>query len=531
MLRSEHVCQIGGNHNTVLFHPERGSCQKLLESCRRIIMASNTNPGSKMYLRSRGSITYQRRLHLRHYRYIIHPFSLFSHFWSILMIAVLTTIMVIFPLQAAFDMHRRSYRWTVSKNILLLICCGDIVVNLMTGYFDEEQRIVEMNLRKIINRYMFRGTFFLDLISSVPTDLFFIRTWNEFTVAREVVSLMCAFRVVSLSMYIENIARIYQLARTVYEFGSILFWLLIVVHWLACISWIVPIMTMSMRNPQSPKPESWIHQADIWESDPNQKIPYLKCLLRAVSTFLRSGFLADEPRTVEDLNFIMMSQFLGTLTKWILLARFMQFFKGLNSSRLKYQAATAQLRQYMRHKHLPYPTQYRIIAYYEFRFQHRYFRDNEILNTLSTHMRQEINMHSCRKLVENVTFFTNLPLSILSRIVALLKSEIFLTNDVIVRANQPGDCMFFIATGTVAVYTPTGKEVCHLEDGAHFGEIALVMPDAKRVASVVAVESCEIYKLSRGDFARTIHPYPMLWERIKKIAVERHEKTMILNAQ
>lgn len=209
----------------------------------------------------------------------------------------------------------------------------------------------------------------------------------------------------------------------------------------------------------------------------------------------------------------------------------MQFFKGVNSSKLKYQAALAHLSQYMSHKQLPRKTQNRIVEYYEFRFQRRFFRESEILSILSMQMRQEIRMHSCRKLVENVTFFNNLPLSLLARIVALLKSEIFLTNDLIVKAHQTGNCMYFIASGTVAVYTLTGKEVCHLEDGAHFGEIALVMPDAKRVASVVAVEICKLYKLERADFARTIHPYPMLWERIKKTAIERHEKTTILNAQ
>jgi len=156
----------------------------------------------------------------------------------------------------------------------------------------------------------------------------------------------------------------------------------------------------------------------------------------------------------------------------------------------------AQVKEYMKNRRLPYSTQHRIVAYYEFCFQHRYFYEAEILNTLSPHMRQEIGMHVCRKLVENVTFFSNLPLSLLTRIVALLKSEIFLPNDVIVRANQPGDCMYFIASGTVAIYTGSGKEVCHLEDGAHFGEIALVMPDARRVASVVAVEICELYDSS-----------------------------------
>lgn len=209
----------------------------------------------------------------------------------------------------------------------------------------------------------------------------------------------------------------------------------------------------------------------------------------------------------------------------------MQFFKGTYSSKLMYQAALAHLKMYMSHKQLSRRTQNRIEGYYEFKFQSNYFRENEILTILSVQMRQEIRMHSCRKLVENVSFFNNLPLSLLARIVALLKAEIFLTNDLICKANSTGNCMYFIATGTVAVYTSSGKEVVHLEDGAHFGEIALVMPDSKRVASVVAVEYCKLYRLDRTDFARTIQPFPMLWDRIKKVALDRHEKTMILNSQ
>lgn len=41
-----------------------------------------------------------------------------------------------------------------------------------------------------------------------------------------------------------------------------------------------------------------------------------------------------------------------------------------------------------------------------------------------------------------------------------MKSEIYLTNDVIVRAGISGDSMYFISTGTIAVYTANGKEVC-----------------------------------------------------------------------
>lgn len=68
-------------------------------------------------------------------------------------------------------------------------------------------------------------------------------------------------------------------------------------------------------------------------------------------------------------------------------------------------------------------------------------------------------MHSCRKLVEHVTFFKNLPMQLIVRIVSSLTIEIFMVNDVIVKVNTPGTCMYFIASGCVSVYTRNGYEV------------------------------------------------------------------------
>lgn len=77
-------------------------------------------------------------------------------------------------------------------------------------------------------------------------------------------------------------------------------------------------------------------------------------------------------------------------------------------------------------------------------------------------------MHSCRKLVENVAFFKNLPMPLLMRIVASLKLEMFLVNDVIVKVSTLGDCMYFILTGTVAVYTKSGLEVINISVALFF---------------------------------------------------------------
>lgn len=52
------------------------------------------------------------------------------------------------------------------------------------------------------------------------------------------------------------------------------------------------------------------------------------------------------------------------------------------------------------------------------------------------------------------------------------------------------------------------------------------MDGEKRVASVVAVDSCELFSLSRREFTRAIEPYPDLYFRIRKMAQERLQRTM-----
>lgn len=136
-----------------------------------------------------------------------------------------------------------------------------------------------------------------------------------------------------------------------------------------------------------------------------------------------------------------------------------------------------------------------------------------------------------------------------------LKFELFLPNEVIIKAGTQGDCMFFLSSGTVAVLTPTGKEVsiffnifafalvtrkkiysalcemCHLSDGAYFGEIALLVADQRRVASVIAIEVCEVYRLDRKDFRHCIDVHSELFAEIERIATERVEKTVRVEEQ
>ena len=74
-------------------------------------------------------------------------------------------------------------------------------------------------------------------------------------------------------------------------------------------------------------------------------------------------------------------------------------------------------------------------------------------------LRTEIRYHKLRTFVKNVTIFDSIPSEILEKVFIQLKKEIYLPQDVIITAGVSGDSMFFISSGTVAVFSPTGKEV------------------------------------------------------------------------
>lgn len=54
------------------------------------------------------------------------------------------------------------------------------------------------------------------------------------------------------------------------------------------------------------------------------------------------------------------------------------------------------------------------------------------------------------------------------------------------------------------------------------------MENEQRLASVVAVEICELYVLSRDDFKQAIERYPHLMNYFQKQVLERLEKTLFL---
>lgn len=68
-------------------------------------------------------------------------------------------------------------------------------------------------------------------------------------------------------------------------------------------------------------------------------------------------------------------------------------------------------------------------------------------------------MHNYLRLLTSVELFRHLPKIVVTQLTEVLHSEIFITNDVLLKAGTRGEALYFIACGTVAVYNNVGKEV------------------------------------------------------------------------
>lgn len=57
----------------------------------------------------------------------------YRFYWEFIMVVTIICLLISVPYQAAFRMNERSLYWTVFKNVLLFLCCVDIIFNFMSG--------------------------------------------------------------------------------------------------------------------------------------------------------------------------------------------------------------------------------------------------------------------------------------------------------------------------------------------------------------------------------------------------------------
>ena len=127
------------------------------------------------------------------------------------------------------------------------------------------------------------------------------------------------------------------------------------------------------------------------------------------------------------------------------------------------------------------------------------------------------------ELVSKVPFFANLAHGAIVDVTNMLRRLDLPPRAIVVRKGASGDCMYFIASGEVAVELPDRK--VPLTAGSFFGELAL-LSNAPRTATVVTTTETELLVLDLLDFRTLLGKHPDLAEAIDTEAKRRIKENL-----
>lgn len=111
--------------------------------------------------------------------------------------------------------------------------------------------------------------------------------------------------------------------------------------------------------------------------------------------------------------------------------------------------------------------------------------------------------------LKRVPLFAGLSTSDLESLARSLRERTYDEGATIVREGEPGVGFFLIAEGEVEV-SKGGKAIRRMGPGEFFGELALLVPEAGRVARVRAATDVRCLTIPRGEFLEVLDDEPRL---------------------
>ncbi|XP_048268004.1 tyrosine--tRNA ligase, cytoplasmic isoform X2 [Bombus terrestris] len=428
-----HICELPktSDSNLPKLPPNARFYTRWKRSFQKIFLVSVDHPLTRNFLRSLAAIAFEKRRHGRSLTWwVIHPCSDLRYYWDLLMTFIYLYMFIMVPYILAFQRVAKSSSpesWD-PVHPAYIICIFDIVFNFITGFKSQDGHEIFLDPVLIIRHYV-KGYFFIDFISSVPYIWFYKD--RILPPGSNSNSILLIPEILPLI----KIARIYTLrfyvrqiianfAISHAEEKSIWLALLVLLIFHWC-SCITHIFPFIIAHITGvTKENSDMFLITTGLYKKSDFDIYLTYYHIGMSNFFASSFIEFHSLGKSD-----------TIIRCILLL----FGKGCTI----------------------------------------YFMD---------HLNQEIMIHGSRGLVDIATILHSLPRGIIGNLMGILKPIIYLNEDIIYKSKTDGDCMFFIVSGTVALITFNGKEICHEKDGGYFGEAALIYPDRRRLESAIALE-------------------------------------------
>ncbi|CAH1104453.1 unnamed protein product [Psylliodes chrysocephalus] len=496
------------DEDIVNYSIEGGNFIKLRRWWSRQKILYPEHPRAQKHYRSDAAKKNEQARQLASYPFTIHPYSKFNLVWEYIMFFVYFYMVFVYSLNSLFLFDYDNY-----YNVNEAKCVGDafFLVDLIQlffeGYYDPIKSKSVLNLSTIFWKYL-KTYFVIDFVSLIPSVCFLIAHFKDLEIYKQQYFLNIAtfagmLRFLRINRFLDAVELIKEIREySDYTFNALKAILLYV---------LIMLFLHSILFVVNYNIDAYL---DV-QFNPNVAEDYLSASL--ILCLVTHGIEPLHNITVHIT--IIVSFLLAFVVNLFLHVECFQIWNKFYSAKNKYEELMQQIRQYMTYKGLPVNIKEKIWLYFKFKYQNKFFNEEEINSILSNAIKEEVMMNIAEKNLAQTVFLKSLPRLVLCKVVANLISEIYLPNDVIIVAGDHADSMYFIYYGTVAVYNEHRKEVCHLKDGDYFGDVDMYF-EGKRTHSVVAITPCEVFMLKKSTILLILDDYPKLRRKFKNFSRE-----------
>jgi Cyclic nucleotide-binding domain/Ion channel len=253
---------------------------------------------------------------------------------------------------------------------------------------------------------------------------------------------------------------------------------------------------------------------------------YLGALYWCVQTVTTVGYGDVAPQTNAERLYAMLAMIFGVGVYGYVIGNVASLLTKIDPARAHHQENMQRLEAFMRSRDLPPSLQHRIRDYNAYAWEKRLgYDETTILSGLPPGLKREVMLHLKRDVLEKVPFFRGADAALIADLAQELRPVVTTPGELLFRAGELGEEMYFITRGSVEILSPEGQTVfATLHEGDFFGEISLLM-HRPRSGSARAATYCDLYALERESFERVLARHPAFHAHIEAMTRERQERT------
>eukprot|EP00002_Diphylleia_rotans_P023918 TRINITY_DN4714_c0_g1_i4.p1 TRINITY_DN4714_c0_g1~~TRINITY_DN4714_c0_g1_i4.p1 ORF type:complete len:1498 (-),score=299.51 TRINITY_DN4714_c0_g1_i4:714-5207(-) len=386
----------------------------------------------------------------------------------------------------------------------------DICANFYTTHLNElGARVTDPIL---IRRRYLKGWFWFDAITMIPLDLWVFSTGLKYI---GLLRLPRFFKVFRLLDYADLTEQRLQINPSIFRIIKLFGFFLLFAHTTGCLWYVIPDVTNHDKD--------WRIVYHLDGAPLHTK--YIASLYFAATVICTVGFGDIVAVNNTERIFLIIVMLIGSGIYSTVFGSMVTLVSALNADSQANRQKLNNLEEYMKLRFLPEDIRQRVRTFHDIIWsRHKGLDETAIFRQLPPALRSEVAQHLYRQTLQDVPLFQGSEASgLLNSIVLMLRPQMALPGEYIIRQGEVGDEMYIVQTGQVEVVRD-GRLITKIGAKSYFGEISLIFSQ-KRTASVLAAEYSELLMLTKSDLQQLLRVFPEFSKLLTTIAKDRMKES------